>query len=385
MSQVWRRAACYIILSLSFFGCSFSTLCAESDASAKEKLVIHAHETHHGDYFAMGNNVEISGTVVGDVYVLATQVYIDGHVTGDVLVCAANAEISGVIDQNIRLVGGQATISGDIGNNVTVVGGNVYLASSGKIQGNLVCIGGSVEAASQIQGEATIAASYLRVSGQIGQQLSAYVGNLRITSKATIAKDLEYRSSGDADIDPHAVIGGKVVHHLSLVHRLFKEGWLHKLFVGSRVAGILMNFTYSFVIGWILLKLFPRNVDQAMKELSNYPLKALGFGMMLLALLPLASLILLMTILGVPFALTLLTLNVITFYTAKIISILWASQAIFRRFHMQVTKPKALAAGLLVYFLLIPIPYVGLLLVLMALLFGLGAGALSGLRRRRAV
>ncbi len=367
-----------LIISLLFF----SSVVFAEDERVSGLVTLSADTVHHGNYFAMGNSVEISGTVEGDVYVLASQIIIDGHVKGDLLICGGNVDMSGRVDHNIRVLAGQVTISGSVGNNVTAVGGNVHLAQSARIKGGLVCAAGSVELASQIDQDVSVSASSLRISGTIGERLFAYVGKMRISSKAAIAGDVEYRSSNDAIIEPDAKIGGEIIHHPSFVHRVFKGGWIQKLLAGSKLAVILMNFIYSFVIGWILLRLFPKNVDAALDALSRQPIKALTYGLTLLILLPLASLLLLMTILGVPFALTLIALNVIGFYTAKIFSILWATEEVLKRSHFHMKRLTALAVGLVFYFILASLPYFGFILTLAVLVFGLGAAALGGLKRR---
>ena len=355
-------------------------LMSEEDGS--KIISLPAGSVYHGDYFAMGSNVEISGTVEGDLYLLAAQAFVDGHVKGDILVCAGNAQISGIVDNNVRAIAGQGTIDGNIGHSVTAIGGNVQLSSSAKLGGNLVCVAGTTEILSSITGDATVAASHLRVSGSIGDRLNAYVGKLRLTSKAHVGSDLEYKSDEEALIDPEAQIGGKIIHHTSVVQKFIGGGWLKGVIVGSKVVGFIMNFIYSFVVGWLLIRLFPRNFELAQEALSLHFLKCFGFGLMLLILLPLASLLLLMSILGVPFALTLIALNVITFYTVKIFPILWFTEKVFKGFNIKIGRYSALAIGLFAYFLLTPIPYFGIVLVLAALLLGLGAGAVAGLRRR---
>ncbi len=344
-------------------------------------LSLPSQTTHHGDFFAVAKNVEISGKVEGDLYVLGSDVYIDGHVTGDVLVCALHVEISGRVDNNVRVIAGQANISGSVGYNATIVAASAQVSSSSKIGGNLVIAAGSTQLAATVKGDANIAATYLRVSGSIDDRLFAYVGGMHITSRASIGKDLDYRSSEKALIDPGASIGGQILYHPSIFHRFLETKWIQRLLVGSKIMGILMNFVYSFVIGWILWRLFPRNVESALSALQDHPMKCLGSGLIVLILFPLVSFLLLISILGMPFALTLIALNVITFYTAKIFSVIWVTEKLSHGFKIHMGKYKTLAAGLILYFLLTAIPYVGFLVTIGALLFGLGAGVVGGSRR----
>ncbi len=372
-----RLIFCFLLLINAHF------LFAEDDkmAAQQEVIVLQSGEVHNGNYFAMGSSVEISGTVNGDVYILAEQVVIDGIVNGDVLCAAGSIDISGKVLHNCRLLGGQVLLSGDVGNNVTAVAGNLQLLSSASIGGNLVATAGNVDLAASVGTEATVIASNLRLSSPIGKDLQAYVGQMRITSKASIGGDVDYKSSTPAWIEPGAFVGGHIVRHPSFVHELVEGTWIHKLLVGSKVLATLMNFIYTFVIGIILIKLFPKNLAEAMYSLQEHPLKSLVYGIMLLILLPLTALILLMTILGVPFALTLMAANVVGFYTAKVYPIFWASNWIFGKIGFKHNRLPAFFCGTVIYFCLRAIPIFGTLMALTAMLFGLGAGVLAQKRR----
>jgi hypothetical protein len=200
---------------------------------------------------------------------------------------------------------------------------------------------------------------------------------MRITSKAVIDGNLDYRSSSPAWIEQGAVIRGTITHHPSFVHKLVGGTWIQRVLMGTKVLTILMNFLYTFVIGVILIKLFPKNLEAALSALRSNPFRSLSYGLMLLILLPLASLILLMTILGVPFALALIAINVVSFYTAKVYSIFAISNWGFGKLGMRHSRLPSFFLGTLLYFCLAAIPIFGTIVTWAAMLFGLGAGVLA--------
>lgn len=354
----------------------------EKEIDAEERVVVLPYGTiYQGDYFAIGSCVEISGTVNGDVYVFAEQVIIDGTVHGDVLGMGGSIDISGKIVGNCRLIAGQILISGTIDKNITAISGNLQCLNTASIGNNMVAVAGNVDLAAKIGFDATIVASNLRVSSQIKQDLQGYVGQMRLTSRATIGRNLDYRANNPIWIEPGAWIGGTVTHHPSFVHELVQGTWIQGFLVGSKVLAMLMNFIYTFVVAAILCKIFPKNLEAAIDSLNDHPIKSLSFGLMLLILLPLVSLILLMTILGVPFALTLIAVNIIYFYTAKVYCIFWGSNWIFRKMHMKPNHLPVFFLGAVLYFCLSLIPVFGTILACTAMLFGVGAGALAQSKR----
>ncbi len=371
-----RFAVLFFALIHSCFVCG-----EETKAEAAHVVVLPYGTIHEGDFFAWGSSVEISGTVNGDVYVFAEQLIIDGVVNGDVLASGGSVDISGQISRSVRAVAGQILINGKIGHSVTGIGGNIQLLPYANIGGNVVLITGNGDIASTIGSNVTAIASNLRVSATINNSLQGYIGHLRITSRANIGGEVDYRSNSAAWIDQGARIQGKVVQHPSFVHELVKGTWIQKLLFGSKVLAILMNFIYTFTIGVILIKFFPKTLEMAQETLKEIPLKCLGCGIVMLIILPLISLIMLMTILGVPFALTLIAANIIGLYTAKIYTIFWISNWGFRKLRLTRNRVPTLLLGLIVYFSLTSIPYVGIVLATLAMLIGLGAGILSQTRR----
>ncbi|QVL58089.1 MAG: polymer-forming cytoskeletal protein [Simkaniaceae bacterium] len=349
----------------------------EQGSDGGEIIVLPSNAVVDNDYFANGRTVEISGTVNGDVYVLGGQIFIDGIVNGDVLVAGGSVEISGKVTKNIRLIAGQALISGQVGGNITSVTGTIELSPSSSIGRNAVIVSGNTDLESKVGNNVRLYASSVRISDGIQGKVIAYVGHLRLTSKANIGGSLEYWSNKNALVDPNAKIKEGIIHHPSFFYDFFHSKLLKGLKIGSKLAALLMNFFYSFIIGLVMLRYFPRRVERTIETLNSKPAQSLVAGIVLLFLLPVTMLVLLITILGAPFALALLSLTVIGLYTAKVFSVLWLSTNIFRKLEFKKHRRLYFSFGLIVYFILTTIPYLGTIVTIAALLFGIGGAALG--------
>ena len=349
-----------------------SLLCAFADPQDDEASVVVFPRTAviDQDFFAYGKTIEISGTVNGDVYVF-------GVVNGDVLVAGGSIEISGKVSQDVRLLSGQASISGTVGCNVTALTATIEFAPSARVGRNIVVVSGNVDLESKVANNARVYASNLRVSDGIGGRLYAYVASMRITSKANINGDVEYWSNKNAVIDPDAQIGGDLIHHPSFFYNVFHGKVFKSLKIGSKFAALVMNFFYTLVIALIMMRYFPQRIRGAVDALNHRLLQSLIAGIVIVIILPLLFLALLITIVGVPFALTLLAINVISFYTAKILTIIWLAKHIFCRFDFNKHRKLYFAFGLIIYYLLTLIPYVGTVVSIAALLLGLGGVVLG--------
>ena len=363
------KLLCFIFL---FIHSSFVFGADDQVPEEVQSIVLPRKTVLDNDYFANGKIVEISGTVNGDVYVFGAQVFIDGKVNGDVLVAGGNIEISGNVSGNIRLIGGQALISGQIGGNVTAVAGTIAFTPSADIGKNIIALSGNVDLSAKVTGNARIYASNLRISNAILGNIVAYVGQMRVTSKGEVGGRLEYWSNTTAFIDPEARLAKGIDHHPSFFYGVVHGKFFKSLKIGSKFAALVMNFLYSLLIGFIFISYFKDRIHRSLSAINHKPFQSIITGIVLILLLPLAFLVLLMTVVGAPFALTLLALNIISFYTAKIISILWISEHIFSRFAYRKRIKLYFTLSLIIYFILTLIPYFGFLVSLFALFLGLG-------------
>ncbi len=373
---------CCTLIFLLLFSGLFS---AEKEDNEIDVVVLPSTVVVNNDYFVTGRIVEISGTVNGDLYVLGGQVFIDGTVNGDVLVAAGSVEVSGNVSNNIRMLAGQALITGYIGRSLTGVVATIDLSPSATIGRNAVIVSGNADVEAHIARNLRLYSSSVRISDRIGGGVLAYVGQLRLTSKVVIDGSLEYWSNKNALIDPNAVVKGGVTHHPSFFYDLMNNKIFNWLKIGSKFAGLVMNFFYSFIIGLIMLRYFPQRIERTIKMLNTKPAQSAVAGIVLIFLLPIIMLVMIITILGVPFALTLLSLTIVGFYTAKLLSILWLATHLFRRFEFKRHKKLYFAFSLIVYFTLSLVPYLGTVVTSAALILGIGGAVLGKIEKEKKV
>jgi len=359
----------YLKRSLLFLCLLNTSIFAEENSY----ITLSQNQIIHGDYYVAGRNVEISGRITGDLYVFGAQVNLDGRVDGDVIFAAGDLNISGAVGGSVRGTAAQFRSNGTIGENVSVLAANFDLGSGSKIAGRVLVLGASVDISGSIGESMKIYASSARISATTGGNLTAQVGSMRLTSSASVGGELDYSSSRKAYIDPDATIVGKVVFHPSLFSNVTSGSLLRHIKFGSKVATLLMNFFYTFVIGIIFMRYYREKMRRCATAMKDEPLKSVLTGLVVLVLLPIVALMMLMTIVGVPFALTLVAINVIGFYSAKVLFILWLSNSVVERWRQGRNRKLFYFFSLAIYFALTQIPYAGFILSTVATLLGVGA------------
>ncbi|MBI3611210.1 MAG: hypothetical protein HY204_11000 [Nitrospirae bacterium] len=349
----------------------------EGPMESGELVSLPAGQVVNTDFFAAGRRVEIFGTVNGDVYAAGGQVIVNGQINGDLLAAGGTISIAGKITQDVRVAGGQITINGEIGRNLTVAGGNVELTDSAKIDGGLVAAGGSIGLAAPVGKDAKVAAGTVTVSGLIHENLDLAAGEIRLTSRAAVNGDLSYWSKKAASIDPAAKVGGVITQKTMPEFPGPRAGTLLGVLLGFLLLAKLISFVSTLILGLLFIYLFPRYTQSTVSTLQKSPWASLGIGFVALVVIPVTAGILAITVLGIPLALMVTALYLIAIYLARVFAILWAGSALFERLGRPVREVWALVIGLMLYFFLTLIPFLGGFISLLVILFGLGAALLA--------
>jgi len=345
--------------------------------SGERGAVLPKGEVFSGDYFACRESIEIEGTVEGDAYLVGTQIIIDGTIRGDLIALGGSVEVLGKVQGSVKVLAGQVLISGSIGKNSLIAAADAQFMQGAHLAGNLTLLSGHADVESMVEGNVSALSSSLRLAGMLEKNVKVYVGSLRVASKTRIGENLTYRSHETAFIDPQAQIQGSILYEPSLFKEFLDLPLLRGVIIGSKVAAFLMNFFYTFVIGVLLIRMFPKRLSKALYALRLHPAISFFYGLVLLILIPLASILLLITVIGAPFALTLIALNILSLYTMKVFFILGCTNLVFSKIGWKQSTLKALILGQLVYSLVTLIPGIGLFVSFCATLLGLGAAASS--------
>lgn len=329
------------------------------------------------DYGAVGEVVEISGTVNGDVYAAGGQIFVHGRVNGDLLAVGAAVHITGEVTQNVRAAGGQVLVSGTIGRNATVAAMHATFTDSANVQGSLVAGGANVFLAAPVGKEVRVGGRNFTLASVVGGDVEAAVEHMRITNRGRVEGDFTYWSNREAFVDEGAVVWGaqerKSPQQLTDRIGAIAEpvtSWLKPLLAIS-------SFFTTLVLGLLLIWLFPRFSEATVHTLRTAKRRSFTTGVTALLLIPLLFGVLIITIVGIPLGFLLLLASSLILYVARIFVMLWAGELFFERWNVLRTPKRSLGAafmvGLVLYSLLVFIPVIGWFVSFGAILFGLGA------------
>ncbi len=332
-----------------------------------KNVVLPRDQVVNSDYFTAGKSVTISGSVKGDAYITAGTIDFEGTVNGDLIAAGGVVNIRGTVLDDMRLAGGQIIISGDIRGNVTIAGGSVTVTDSAKIEGSLITAAGNINIFGPIGKNAVIGAGNLTIGNRIGGNVNAGVRQIKLTSNAFIAGDLEYFSNSKVQIQEGAKVTGNVNQKTpTQISTAQKFGF-------GFFIGLILEIISALIVGLLLLKFYPNLLDTTVDIIQSKTLNCLGIGFLGVIVIPIICIILFFTIIGIPLAVIILLSYFIYLYLTKIFVSLFIGRKLLKLFGSSLKRGWTLLIGLILFVIFSTIPFIGGIIYLLLLMLGFGS------------
>lgn len=331
------------------------------------------------DVYLFGREAIFESNTLGDAVVTGGRVLLRGSIGGDAMVAGGEVNIQSVVGGSLFAAAGDVGIEGYIRKNARAAGESVTLAHAGQVEGALTVIARRITVAGYVGGYALLNGNHVHVDGTVRGDLRVKGGNLTLGPNALIHGRLVYDGGTPPSIDPSArVLGGITVPEERPDDA--SPGVAHwVLLIG------LIVVTSLFLI------LAPNAVRYVTRSLRTRPGWSFVIGLVALVGVPMVILALAITVVGIP-------LSVLLIFSYAVLLILGYLVFAASLADLTLERPAAApvwqriiltALALVVLFGLALIPYVGWLVWIVAVTFGVGAivpstvSALSWNRARR--
>lgn len=354
----------YLFIVFCFIGISLK---------CDEFIIIDKEQSISDDFYASSSVIEISGVCEKDVYLIGTQVLVDGVIEGDLICLAGSLQITGVVKGAVRGIVGQTFISGTIYKNVTLASAAFVSTQDARFLSSVYLASSNVDCAGLLEGDLYVGASNIRYSANCLQNLHLYAGTVRLSSKAVVDGYVEYSSPHPIDLHQGAAIKQGLIEKKGPMKLYSRSMFFNNLIIGSKIAGALMNVIFTLLIGIILIKIWPNVFARSLNNLKNHLLKSLIQGSIFIVVVPVLGVLLLITILGIPIAVTLIAFSVLGLYTAKIHVLYFLAERLKVKRFKRVGIITLFSGMCACYFTLQLVPYLNTGLSWLFTLLGLGA------------
>jgi len=346
-------------------------LCAAlGGAAADERSGQRVVHQQGADSFVAGGSARLSEAVRGDLIAAGGELMLAGPVAGDQIAFGGKLRFDGAVGQDLYGAGGQVALEGSVARNARLAGGDVSLGPRARVAGNASLAGGEVKVLGAVGGYLQAAGGRVLIDGRVDGDVDAASGALELGPHAVIGGRLRYRGGAPLEQDPAAVVRGGIERLEMPVRRVAERS------PAPAVSGV---WTLGLMaMAAVLAAAFPGffgRVAQAARARLGWSALA---GFLALAAIPLAVLVLLATVIGVPLALAALLgyfLLLLVGYVAAGIALGDAALARWSAPRAAQRGWRALAAalGVLAIGLAALVPWVGGFVAFAALILGMGA------------
>jgi cytoskeletal protein CcmA (bactofilin family) len=336
-----------------------------------------AHETViAGDYFGAGTDASPGSAVDGDAFVAGARVDLNKPVSGDALLAGGGVAVSDRVGGDLYATGGSVTVDAPVAGNARLAGGRVEIMKRGQVIGKTTLVGGRVTVQGKAGRQLVVFAEHVLLDGEVAGNATIASHSLSIGPNARVTGKLTYRGSLPAQVDPAAVINGGI-NYLSFD---FEDETYQPVARVVAWVGVIAFTVGLFLIGMLTILLAPQSTAQMSRLARGRPISSLALGLVTILCVPLAVILLMLTIVGIPFAFMLLLawpMILIFGYLAGVMAVSDAvagpsAEAKGRRIFL-------LAMGLGVMLLFARVPFAGWGIGMLLLVMGVGAMALNAM------
>lgn len=290
----------------------------------------------------------------------------------------SHVEISEATEGPLIAGGGRIRVDAPVAGSARLAGGEVELATGAVIAGDASLAGGTITVNGSVKENLHAAGGQITINGTVGGDASVAGGTLVLGPDARIAGKLNFRG-GELRRDPAAQVAGAVQHSRGRAHRhertdgdRFTRGWLW-------TGGLI-------VLAALIAAALPGPSRRMAEELRERPWLTPLLGLVALTCIPVAAVLVMLTIIGIPIGL----LALIGYAALLLVGYVWLA-VVVGGLLLDRIKPETAALtawrvgaavlAMLVLAILARVPFVGGLIGFTALVVGVGMIVGALLRR----
>lgn len=357
-----------ILINLLIFFIIFPAIAGASEFRTGESLIIMKDEVINDDIYFAGNSVIVEGTINGDLIAAGREIKVTGTINGGIIAAGGSIIVNGNVANDVRVAGGEVKIGGDVGDNVLAFTGQFFLGDNARISRDLTLGAGTAIIDGAVYGNINGGVSDLEMRGATKGNVTLEIdNNIRIFPGATIGGNLEYKGPSQGEIS--GIVSGKTT---------YKEAPPKKGDLRSKIESEIIGYLWLLLIGIVSLMIAPELTQKNSDKVAMNPLKNLLWGLLFLIITPIVTILLLITIIGIPLSLILFIIYIVTIYISRIYVGYWVGGYVLQKLKIETRfRVLTMAFGLLIVLIGINIPIIGIFIHLVVLLLGLGAIVLT--------
>lgn len=357
---------------------------------------------YNDDVFISGNSIRFQSQVTGDLIGASQELVFSGTCDGNINWASRWLTINGSVDGSLRGFAQTIDINAPIGRNLLAfaqnitIGPSTYISRDAYLFGEEIIFKGNTDNLLHIKGDKVV------IAGNIGGDLNISANQIEIKPSTTIEGDLIYESYEKIKFEESVHIAGKVdwtelekedkesayhafqpINFMLIMYLIINFFFslivlLLTLLLGNKILIPLMYLTI-LVSGLVIVSINKSMALKAVKVIQERFMVALGLGILLILLFPIAAFLATLTIVGIPLGIIIVFTFGIFSFAGAVYSAQYVGIYIGRLLKIERQPSSAIYSIIGIIFLatLILIPIIGWLVAFLTLALGLGSLTLS--------
>lgn len=263
------------------------------------------------NYFAFNEDISITKEVLGDVYSAGKKISVQDNVDGDAIVIGETVDItSNELKGNIRCGAQTLNINSKNVKNITAFGQNINIGENTTAKGIYIS-GQNINFKGSCEGFYATGDTII-INGKINGDVNVTCDELVIADDGNVTGNIEVYSPKEPIVNSNVTMDE--IKYTKIENSTNENEF--KAFIGF---GTLISIIASLIIGLVLYSLFKKFFISSDNLLIKEPLTIILGGMGSFILIPIVSLLLFFTIIGLPLGAIALIMYFIVVYLSPVV------------------------------------------------------------------
>ncbi|MCL5410939.1 MAG: polymer-forming cytoskeletal protein [Patescibacteria group bacterium] len=283
-----------------------------TETNTNAEVILGKNETAKNLY-AAGGLINLDGKILSDLVAAGGTINLNSDVENDLAAVGGTLNIKGNIGKNARLAAGNIYVNGKIGEDLVVGGNLININKNAEITGDFIGAGSVVNTNGKVLGKSYISGNNITLNGELdGDVVIKNVNHLTLGNEAKINGKLSYSSPNEADISSRASVSGGVEFN-KINESKYKWETL-------KITQVLYSILISFITIMVLISIFPKYARLAVESIPKNYWPKIGWGLFGLVVVPIATIFLFATMIGVKLAFIVILLFALLLLVASLVS-----------------------------------------------------------------
>ncbi|MBI2411561.1 MAG: hypothetical protein HYV32_06745 [Candidatus Kerfeldbacteria bacterium] len=324
-------------------------------------------QTLGGLYFAAGNTLALNKKTESDAFMSGNTLNIDATVGGDLFAAGNTITVNKNINGSLRLAANTIEVNSHVAGNALLFANTVYINDGAVIDGHVNIFASEIIVAGVVKGKSSFAGETIEVRGTLKGKARLSGASVSIGATAVLESGVSI-ASARVSVDESATGTDHITYDQY-------DNQAKKIKYAGDINNFVGYYFFFLIFGIIFIALRPQVAQRIATTMHTEPGRTWKVGALVFFFTPLVAIVLLFTLVGIPFSLILMLAYALFFLFANLFTGLVVGQFIVNKERFRTKKKQLLMCFIVGFFVVVilqHIPWIGWIFSILASIWGMG-------------